>query len=227
MLKNLQVDAYRVPRQLKQHEKRQLELIREACPAFDGRCVDIGCANGTLIRGLTAAFPHARFVGIDTNTELLELARQSSPTVEFTQADALSYEPRERFDMAVASGVLSIFEDFTVPLDRWLSWLNPGAPLFVFGPFNSRDVDTIVRFRNNFTGSDWEGGLTSYSVHTIGRYLQAQGKSFAFERFDPSFDLAEREDPIRTFTVRLENGERMVISGANIVTEYFFLTIRN
>ena len=47
--------------------------------------------------------------------------------------------------------------------------------LYIFGRFNSRDVDTKILFRNN-TGdkAEWEGGLSAFSVHTLSRFLKNQ-----------------------------------------------------
>ena len=86
-------------------------------------------------------------------------------------ADALAYKPQKKFDVIVASGVMSIFEDFTDPLDRWLSWLDKGGWLYEVGPFNSADIDTSIVFRNNRLGTDWEGWLSSYAKATVGRFL--------------------------------------------------------
>ena len=87
-------------------------------------------------------------------------------------------------------------------------------------------MDTIVQFRNNVKGDDWEGGLSSYSVHTIGRFLSEKEYNYEFRRFKLEMDLQESDDPIRTYTITTSDGDRMVVNGANIIAEHYFLVIQ-
>lgn len=194
-------------------------------PKFAGHGVDLGCATGALLAALSERYPAAKLTGVDISPVLLERARRRAPGVSFVEADVREYEPDRPLDLIVASGLLSIFEDFAEPLERWVSWLAPGGRLFVFGLFNSSDVDRIVRFRNNAYGGDWEGGLTAYSVQTVGRHLDGLGLRHDFEPFEISIDLPRQDNPIRSYTVRAGD-RRLVINGANVVGEMFFLTIR-
>jgi trans-aconitate methyltransferase len=173
-------------------------------------------------------FPAANYAGFDISSELIEMARQNHDlnNCSFEVSDALKYIPDASFDIIIASGVLSIFEDFREPLQKWLSWLATGGRLYVFGRFNSRDMDTIVQFRNNVKGDDWEGGLSSYSVHTIGRFLSEKEYNYEFRRFKLEMDLQESDDPIRTYTITTSDGDRMVVNGANIIAEHYFLIIQ-
>jgi SAM-dependent methyltransferase len=221
--RNTQIETYLRPRELKDHEKRQLELIEERRPEFRGRCLDIGCATGYFLRAMAERRPDAEYVGIDISPELLAAARDAVPAATFLEADAVDFEPDAPFDVIVAAGVLSIFDDFAPVLDRWLSWLAPGGLLLVFGRFNSRPVDTIIRFRNHHTGGDWQSGLTAYSVATVSDHLRRRGVEPTFERFVPGFTLSEHEDPIRNYTVDCDDGRRLLINGANVVAEYHFL----
>jgi SAM-dependent methyltransferase len=224
--RNTQIDAYRGPRELKEHEQRQLELIADRRPDFAGRCLDIGCASGNFLKAMAERWPDAEYCGFDVSAELLELAREAVPGATFLEADAQTFEPDAPFDVIVAAGVLSIFEDFAPVLDRWLSWLAPGGHLLVFGRFNSRPVDTIIRFRNHHTDGDWQGGLTAYAVATVSEHLRRRGDEFSFERFVPSFTLAEHEDPIRNYTLDTVDGRRVLLNGANVVAEYHFLVVQ-
>ena len=48
-----------------------------------------------------------------------------------------------------------------------LSLLKKNSYLYIFGTFNSANIDTLVKFRNNYTNSTWEKGLNSFSIKTI------------------------------------------------------------
>ena len=177
--RNLQTDAYRKARPLKQHEQEMLELIQhDHAASFSGCMLDIGCAAGATLKHLRNAFPHARLVGIDISEELIDMGRESVGVgATFHVVPAEKYQPDACFDVIIASGILSVFEDFQPALTRWLSWLSPGGRMYVFGRFNSRDVDTIVRFRNHSRGGGWETGLTSYALRTVGGILRVVGAS--------------------------------------------------
>jgi SAM-dependent methyltransferase len=227
-VRNVQIDAYLAPRPLKQHEEEMLALIKERqLPGFAGRVLDIGCANGEFLLALGKVFPEATTVGIDASERLIAMARERAEgsRATFAVEDALTFRPDTPFDIVIASGILSVFDDIEHVLDLWLSWLAPGGRMYVFGRFHSRNIDTIVRFRNNHTNGDWEGGLTTYSVHTVDRLLSERGLPHEFRRFRLAMELAEQPDPIRTYTRRCADGEQLVVNGANLIAEHYYLVI--
>ena len=225
---NVQIDAYLAPRSLKQHEEEMLALIGERHAAgFAGRVLDIGCANGGFLAELSTLLPNATKVGIDSSERLIAMARERvvDQHTTFLVEDALAYRPDAPFDIAVASGILSVFDDVEGVLDRWMSWLAPGGRLYVFGRFHSRDIDTIIRFRNNYTNGNWESGLTTYSVHTVGRFLRQRGLPHEFRCFRLGVELREQPNPIRTYTRRCADGGQLVVNGANLIAEQYFLVV--
>lgn len=226
---NSQIAAYSDDRTPKQHDTELLGLVSADHPRFNGRFLDIGCAAGSFISLMASAHPEATYQGIDISEQLIGAARnrEISADVDFLVADVLDFEPLEKVDIVVASGVLSIFDDFSIPLKRWLTWLRPGGNLYIFGRFNSEHVDTITYFRNNvYESADWEGGLTSYSTQTVLSFVNQLGFEGSFKKFHLPFDLARNPlDPIRTFTVTTVDGQRLVLNGANIVAEHYFLKI--
>jgi len=226
---NTQITAYSAERSPKAHDKQLLEMIKVDFPSFFGAVLDIGCAAGSFIELMSHTYPGATYTGIDISDGLIAkaLRRQIPAKAEFLVSDAVEFEPVEKFDIVIASGVLSIFDDFSTPLKKWLTWLKPGGKMYVFGRFNSENIDTIIFFRNNaYASADWEGGLTSYSVRTILSFVEQLGLKAVFTKFHLPFDLPrDPDDPIRTFTVPLAGGQRMVLNGANVVAEHHFLKI--
>jgi trans-aconitate methyltransferase len=226
---NTQIDAYKKERGPKEHELEMLELIKETAPEFSGHLLDIACASGNFLKLLRTEFPKANLTGFDLSEELLGLAREklkSDTSLELDIADALSYVPKRKFDVIIASGIMSVFEDFTVPLEKWLSWLDEKGSLFIFGCFNSRDIDVIMKFRNNAIGKNWEHGLTRYSILTVEKYLKEKGYACTFKPFDLKIDIDEGSDPTHSYTVMTSNGKKIILTGANVVTELYFLIIK-
>ena len=115
---NTQIDVYLEPREPKEHEKRMLDILGEHFQGDPGRIIDIGCARGTFLNMLVKQHPKSHLTGIDYSSELINEASKimTRGNVELTVADALQYSPSEPFDAAIASGILSIFDDFEAPL---------------------------------------------------------------------------------------------------------------
>jgi len=225
---NTQIDVYLKHRVQKEHEKRMLEILRKHYPENPGCVIDVGCARGTFLKMLSVEFPNAQLTGIDISERLIDEAKKSVPNTntELILSDVLEYSPEQSFDVAIASGILSVFDDFEVPLKKWLSWLNKTGKLFIFGCFNSQNVDTKIQFRNNAIGNkNWEGGLTSYSTKTVGDYLSKQGCTFQFERFEIDFDIPISDNPITSYTIPTVDGRRLLVTGANNVYETWFLVV--
>lgn len=227
---NTQISAYTDNRGPKFHELELLELVSQDYSSFSGRLLDIGCATGSFINIMAEAHPLASYTGIDISSSLIESASKLTRAahVEFIVSDVLEFEPAEKYDIIVASGVLSIFDDFSAPLKNWLSWLRAGGKLYVFGGFNSENIDTIVHFRNNAIdkSAGWESGLTSYSTITVTKFLQELGFEASFKKFHLPIELPrDRDNPIRTYTVTTTDGQRLVLNGANINQEFFFLRV--
>jgi len=225
---NQEIESYLRPRSLKQHEKEMLKIIKKHCPDFNGHLLDIGCATGANIKAMSDIWPDATYTGIDISDKLIRLAKKklTRMNAEFLVTDIIEYAPSKKFDVIIASGILSCFDDFESVLDKWISWLKDKGRLYIFGRFNSRNIDTIIYTRNRYKDGSWERGLTSYSINTVKEYLDKKDLNYEFKQFYLDMDLAEQENPIKTYTVRCENGSRLIMNGANIVAEHFFLTIK-
>lgn len=226
--RNRQVGAYLSEfRPLKFHETRLLEILRQDLGDFTGTLIDVGCASGLFLSHLRPAFPAAQLRGLELHDDLIAAAKKrlDGMDIPVEKGDAIAYEPAEKVDVVLASAVLSVFHNPLLVLDHWLSWLKPGGRLYVFGRFNSRDVDTRVEYRSHYKDEGWETGLTSFAVSTVRDHLAKKGYSATFERFVFPEDLPQSEDPIRHFTVSLANGERLMMNGANVIAEQYFAVI--
>jgi trans-aconitate methyltransferase len=225
--KNTQVEAYHDNRQLKEHHKDLIYLLKRDYSSFSGRLMDIGCADGKFLAHLRDNFPEATLIGIDADKELIASGREQYEdlNLQLHCGDAIEYSPPEDLDIITASGIMGVFEDFRLPLSTWLRWLSEDGTLYVFERFNSRSIDTKIKFRNHHTDSDWESGLNSYSINTVGDYLDSQGYDYRFKEFELGMNIDPSENPIRTWTETLEDGSRMVINGANVIAEHYHMIV--
>ncbi len=226
-LTNKDTDVYFEHESLKEHQKEMLLLMRENISLSNGNFLDLACASGIFANEFKSNWPNFKVKGIDQDAKLIAKAKNDYPTLEksFSSENCREICGKEKFDVVHASGILSVFEDFEETLTEWIDLLSPNGKLFLFNRFNSKDVDVLIKHRNNTKNYAWETGLNTFSIETLKRYLTSKKLFHQVEKFELSIDLPEHQDPIRSFTKTLENKTRMVVNGANIISEHFFVII--
>ncbi|WP_422774394.1 trans-aconitate 2-methyltransferase [Plantactinospora sp. WMMC1484] len=113
--------------------------------------VDLGCGPGNLTRSLSARWPGARIVGLDSSIEMIEAATASAGSgvstgsgrmpagagVEFAVADARSWSPGPEVDVVLSNAMLQWVPEHEALLLRWARELSAGSWLAVQVPGNS------------------------------------------------------------------------------------------
>jgi len=194
-----------------------------------GDFLDIGCAKGEFIWFLKDFFPRVHFTGVDISKELIRLAKKEPKlkSVEFVKTDARTLDLKRKFDVVLMSGVLSIFDDFRCPLRKMVTHLKPEGWGYIFGSFTEDDIDVLVRYRNNYLGSKyWESSLNMFSMNTIRKALSIFSDRINFYRFDLPIDLAKRKNPIHSYTLNTVEKGRVVLNGANILSQFYLVEFR-
>ena len=107
-----------------------------------------------------------------------------------------------------------------------ISLLKKKGSLYIIGTFNSENIDTLVKFRNNYTNSNWEKGLNSYSIKTISKFLSKKKLKYRFNKFQIPFTLKKKKNPIISYTLKVNNKQKILLTGANIRMELFYLIIK-
>lgn len=226
-LTTTQISQYDDNRSIKHHENKMLNLILDNLDGIDHKILDIGCADGLFCKSLHKSLPDAKITGIDLSVDLIKRANAKQiPNCSFEITDVRKYNPRSKFNIVIASGILSAFQEFPSIIDTWISWLDKNGVLFVFGRFNTEDIDTQIKFRNNFNNSDWEGGYTAYSIQTISKFLNEKSVSYNFTKFNLDIDLPKTNNPVQTYTVNTTDGRKLIINGANLIADFYFLVIK-
>jgi SAM-dependent methyltransferase len=117
------------------HNEHYAGLLLRQVPSSCQNALDIGCGNGRFARLLSARFGTA-VTGIDPNQAMIERAQAetSHPSIQFVEADFLSYHFAEQFDFISASASLHHMP-FDQALEKIVSLLRPGGVLAVLGCF--------------------------------------------------------------------------------------------
>ena len=164
-------------------------------------------AGGIFANAFKKDFPSFQVKGIDLDKKLIAKAKENYPGLEssFSCDDCRKITSNEKFDVIHASGILSVFEDFEEALTQWIDLLSENGKFFLFNRFNSKDIDVLIRHRNNTKNYGWETGLNTFSINTLKRYLNSKNLSHQIKKFALPFDLPEHKDPIRSFTKTLKD----------------------
>lgn len=226
-LPNKDTDVYFEYESLKEHQKEMLLLMRENISLSKGNFLDLACASGIFANAFKSDWPSFNVQGIDLDSELIAKAKRDYPKLEksFSSENCREITEKEQFDVVHASGILSVFEDFEETLTEWIDLLSERGKLFLFNRFNSKDIDVLIKHRNNTKNFGWETGLNTFSIETLKRYLSSKKLSNSIKKFVLPLDLPEHADPIRSYTKTLEDHSKLVLNGANIITEHFFVII--
>jgi trans-aconitate 2-methyltransferase len=98
--------------------------------------VDLGCGSGLSTELLTARWPGAAVVGIDSSPAMLEKARERSRKARFICADIAHFEPDVAPDLIFANASLHWLDDHHRLLPRLLSFLATTGVLAFQIPLN-------------------------------------------------------------------------------------------
>lgn len=109
------------------------EAMREAIGPRPGlRLLDAGCGVGLETARLAADHPEMQVTGLDRNAELLEIARERAPGVEWIEADITDLDLDAEFDAIRTERVLIHVPDVEAAVDNLLDVLAPDGRLALF-----------------------------------------------------------------------------------------------
>lgn len=220
-------------KRLKHHDQKLLSLISKN---FNKKkkfeFLDVGCASGNLIYRLKKIYINSYFTGIDVHKKSILKAKKkmkSSKNCSFKKKNLLKFKTKKKFNIIIASGLLSFFENFEEPLNILLKLLENKKQnkLFIFGRFNSSDIDTKIKFRNNQFNSKWRNGFSSYSIQTVSKFLAKKGYSCTFSKFHLPINIKKTNDLTRSYTILTKTNKRIILNKANIIAEFYFLIIKH
>jgi ubiquinone/menaquinone biosynthesis C-methylase UbiE len=195
-------------------------------------CLDIGCATGDLLHYLNKCFPNMKLFGMDISTKMIDVARERLPMSNFYCEDILSRNADldSKFDYCIISGVLNCFDDIKPAIENLIKMTKPGGQVIILDMINNFPVDVIMRHRRSDQrdSTPWEMGWNYHSKSTFIAYLDEHServKGYTFIPFYMPFDIARKEDPMRTWTIQTTDNQHQLVNGAMQLVNLEFLII--
>ncbi|HEX7294107.1 MAG TPA: class I SAM-dependent methyltransferase [Pyrinomonadaceae bacterium] len=188
------------------------------------KVLDACCGIGDLTYFLSQLNPDATFVGIDRASFLIAEANkqfEDDPKVTFRELDVnfLSKEfgPKE-FDLAVCKQTISWLPDYKNTITELMAVTRDAV--FISSLFYDGRIDFEIRVREHVTDVgkiDYNAYYNVYSFPVFRDFCLAAGaRDVVGYDFNIQIDLPRPTDLDRmgTYTVRLDSGDRLQISGA-------------
>lgn len=199
----------------------------------DFKMLDIGCETGSFLYFLRRIYPSAELIGLDVVPELLAKVDEKLKikTVLGDISDTESYKDKisglQDCDFVTMMGVLSIFDDFKPIITNALNLIKEKGILYVFGIFNPKNLDVIIRSKKSDRECNWERGWNCFSIYSVKKYCEEMGCQVKFIPFHIGIDIAKHEDdPLRSWTIDLASGEKMVVNGLQLVHNFYLEKIK-
>ena len=131
------------------------------------------------------------------------------------------------FDVSLFIGTLGIFDeqDAKQAVNELLRCSKPGGRIYMFAQFNDFDADVLITHRKARDGKmgEWEKGWNIYSVKTIRDWLGEREVNVT--DFSMPFDLPRKDDLVRTWTMRDEQGNIHLTNGLKLLVDLKFIEI--
>lgn|GEM_PF-1341758 len=210
-------DRHEAPKEL---FKTMASIIDAAGHRPGSSLIDVGCATGEAITYLIRRFPDfGSFCGVDISPAMISRATERVSGASFVTADIAlpsAFSDMGQFDVVWCSGVLSCFDDPTVPLSNLFGLAKPGGSVIVAAMINEHPVDAVIRYRRTDSEDGiWETGWNLFSRGTIERLLSQlpYRLSLVWTKFDMPFSIPKTADPMRTWTIATENNPFQTVNG--------------
>lgn len=97
---------------------------------------DLGCGPGNIAEIIAARWPEAKVCGVDNSPEMLEQAKKRTTQIQWLQADATTWVPKDTPDLVYSNAALHWVDDHRTLLPRLVDILAPGGCLAVQMPLS-------------------------------------------------------------------------------------------
>ena len=209
------------------NKPEQVKFFEEILAPYltdDVSVLDACCGIGDLLFFLSQLNPNARFIGVDKAGFLIDEARThfaDNPNVTFEPGDIYALADQfgqKSFDLSVCKQTLSWLPSYERPVEELMAVTR--RAVFISSLFYDGRIDFETRVREHTTDAGRDGYNAFYNVYSFPVFrefcLERGAKDVVGFDFNIGIDLPQpaNVDRMGTYTVQLQSGERLQISGA-------------
>lgn len=202
------------------------ELITPLIKTNSLKILDACCGIGHISYYLTDINPNIQFLGIDQKKYLIDEAKKlckNKKNIKFQVADILDFEKdnHKKFDVCINWKTLSWIPYYTDFIKALFNVTK--KHIFLSSLFYEGDIDFQVKVREFQKESGKKDFNSYYNVYSLPRFkkylLSLEAKKVNVYSFEIEKDIPKSsKDYMGTYTEKLENGKRLQISGAVIMS---------
>lgn len=214
-------DRYEHPKEMIKQIVTLLNLDADLYHSDKFKLLDIGTATGEFLYHIRRVNSKIKLDGIEYSDRLVNHAKDflTKFNISLKQGDAniLISTPDKCYDFVTSLGVTSIFDDFKPAFSEMIRVAKEGAVCVNSMLVNEGDVDVKIKYRKQGS-DDYESGWNKFSIYSIKHFLEKHDRvsKVEFIKHTMPFDLPRQEDPMRSWTVLGNNGNRIFWNGLNM-----------
>jgi len=220
-------DRYEQPKEIFKETASLLKLDSPDAQNSALKLLDIGTATGEFLYYLRKINPLIQLDGAEYSSHLVNIGKDflKKHDINLMQGDAnqLTDIADSTYDYVTTLGVTSIFDDFRPSYDEMVRITKPGGKCINLMLVNELAIDVIIKYINPKT-QELEAGWNKFSLDSIGKHLEAHPRvsKHSFTKHHMPFDIEKRDDLMRSWTKKDENGKRILWNGMNMeITMYY------
>jgi trans-aconitate methyltransferase len=210
----------------KEYFKEALKIINENCKNDAISMLDIGCAAGDFLKLCSLSHANWNFSGIDVYDDNLTEAKKRVASANFYNLNIndKDFSHKNKYDLVTMLGTHGLFDE-KYWIHNLVSLMKPGAFALIFGIVNPFAYDVFVKLRDCKSGNN-ERGWNSWSYQTINQELTSLACNSNIDYWDLPIELEFRkEDPIRSWTMNLSDGQKIVTNASRIIHDFAFIKV--
>ncbi len=167
------------------------------------------------------------YTGVDVSEKLLDEAKNRLPDIEFIRGDIIDGISIKESDIVLFFGVISFFDNVETVFENLFRLSSRNGGVYVFAPFNKYGYKVKYEYTHINEGERITDIEYTHSISEISDWLDKKGVEYFWHKFDISIDIAKSESsyPIRVWTEKMYNGERIQRDMIDRIEEQYLLEI--
>lgn len=110
----------------------KFKAIAFVLPKNPKTLLDVGCADGYLLKKISALLPGTKIYGVDVSRKLIETAKLRSPKIKFAVADVHNLPfPNDKFDVILCTEVLEHLVSPEIALEEMKRVVKKGGSIII------------------------------------------------------------------------------------------------